>query len=96
MVTTTAGRFEVGRPGDEVAIGDWDCDGTATPAVLRPGTGEVFVFSGWAGGTELVVRALRTIPNAASLVPLQLDGGCAALHVELADGTRVAITGVAT
>ena len=25
---------------DVVVLGDWDCDGDRTPAVLRPGTGE--------------------------------------------------------
>jgi hypothetical protein len=39
--------FLVGEPGDRVAIGDWDCDGTATPAVLRLATGAIYTFAGW-------------------------------------------------
>ena len=31
--------------GDLVAVADWDCDGRATPALVRPSTGEVFVFA---------------------------------------------------
>lgn len=41
-------RFELGRPGDALVVGDWDCDGTATPALYRPSTGEVFLFARWA------------------------------------------------
>ena len=40
-------RYRVGREGDIVVIGDWDCDGDKTPAVLRPATGEIAVFDHW-------------------------------------------------
>ena len=40
-------RFALGAPGDEVLLGDWDCDGRATPAVYRPDTGEVHLFAAW-------------------------------------------------
>jgi hypothetical protein len=39
--------FLVGEAGDRVAIGDWNCDGTATPAVLRLATGAIYTFAGW-------------------------------------------------
>src|SRR5690606_1469011 len=59
--TVTAGdpggaRWSIGQPGDLAALGDWDCDGEATPALLRPSTGEVFVFREWAAeGDPLTV-----------------------------------------
>lgn len=40
-------HFALGAPGDEVVLGDWDCDGSATPAVYRPSTGEVHLFAAW-------------------------------------------------
>jgi hypothetical protein len=40
-------RWRVGEPGDLVAVGDWDCDGTSTPAVLRPSEARLFLFAGW-------------------------------------------------
>lgn len=40
-------RFAFGRPDDVVTLGDWDCDDTATPAVYRPGTGEIYHFNDW-------------------------------------------------
>jgi hypothetical protein len=47
LVAVGADRYEAGAPGDQVVLGDWDCDGEATVALLRPGTGEVFVFDSW-------------------------------------------------
>jgi len=38
----------VGDDGDRAVVGDWNCDGTYTPGVYRPDTGQVFLFAGWA------------------------------------------------
>jgi hypothetical protein len=57
VVEAAGQRWALGEPGDTVAVGDWDCDGLATPAVYRPSSGEVFVFSRWATPEEaLAVR----------------------------------------
>jgi hypothetical protein len=40
-------RYRIGQEGDVVVVGDWDCDGTPTPAVLRPATGDIAVFDRW-------------------------------------------------
>ena len=40
-------RYAIGTEGDLVVIGDWDCDGVATPAIARPGTGPVAMFDRW-------------------------------------------------
>ncbi|MEZ5176867.1 MAG: hypothetical protein R2746_00910 [Acidimicrobiales bacterium] len=40
-------RYEVGEPGDLVVVEDWDCDGAESAGVLRPGTGEIFLFDRW-------------------------------------------------
>lgn len=84
-------RFDVGRPGDLVVLGDWDCDGGATPAVLRPSTGEVFVFSTWAGNEEVVVRPTVRVANAATPHVEAGAGTCAILVVRRADGSQVAV-----
>ncbi len=42
-------RYELGQDGDELVMGDWDCDDRDTPALYRPSTGEVFEFPGFAG-----------------------------------------------
>ncbi|HMV74162.1 MAG TPA: protein kinase, partial [Microthrixaceae bacterium] len=41
VVVAGGHRYRVGRVGDLAAIGDWDCDGTSTIAVLRPEDGTV-------------------------------------------------------
>jgi len=89
-------HFEIGQPGDLVVVGDWDGDGEPTAAVLRPATGEVFVFRSWTSGDEVVVRAVATVEGA---VELQVDraGDRDRLAVRAADGSRHAIlTGAAT
>lgn len=63
--------FEVGRNGDIVRLGDWDCDGSPSPAVLRPESGEIFVFDGWVEGDEIRrVEALTVISDASDLAPI--------------------------
>jgi hypothetical protein len=61
ILTDADGRlFRVGEPGDWLVVGDWDCDGSITPALYRPTTGDVLVFDRWAGdpdGTGEVVSA---------------------------------------
>jgi hypothetical protein len=85
-------RYQVGEPDDMVALGDWDCDGGATPAVLRPSTGEVFVFSTWARDGDVAVPAVERVEGADDLVAERGPGGCARLVVVGADGSRHAIS----
>jgi len=39
----TSTEFTFGDPGDLPRIGDWDCDGIATPAVWRPSNGDLYL-----------------------------------------------------
>lgn len=48
-----AGRLErvlLGRPGDQLLIGDWYCSGRDEPAIYRPRTGDVVFYRAWTGG----------------------------------------------
>ena len=40
-------RIALGRPGDQVVLGDWDCNGTDTPALYQAGAGQVQYFNVW-------------------------------------------------
>jgi hypothetical protein len=94
VVLYGAHRFEVGEPGDVVVVGDWDCDGTATPAVLRPASGEVFVFPSWTSDEDVVVRAQAVVEGAVDLLAEPSAGGdlgCGALVAERADASRVPV-----
>ncbi len=50
-------RFVLGRSGDELLVGDWDCHASSTPAVYRPATGQVFEWNGWAAPGRPVAPA---------------------------------------
>ena len=86
-------RYSVGAPGDLVAVGDWDCDGAATVALVRRPGGEVFVFEGWAAeGADLLAEAVATVADAVAAEPVDVDGdGCPVLVVVAADGTRTEV-----
>lgn len=58
---------ELGQDGDVVALGDWHCAGIATPALLRPSTGEVFVFPEWSLDEVVEVRAVGAFPGATDI-----------------------------
>lgn len=84
--------YEVGLPGDQVVLGDWDCDASATPAVLRPDTGEVFVFGGWAGADAIEAPVTARFPGAADLLTEpQGSPGCVRLLVRRADGSTAQV-----
>lgn len=47
LAGSTVGRFRLGERGDRLVLGDWDGDRDAEPALYRPTTGEVFLWSSW-------------------------------------------------
>lgn len=40
-------RYRLGEPGDRVVLGDWDCDGDATPLVVRSDPPAAYRFDAW-------------------------------------------------
>jgi hypothetical protein len=90
-------RYQVGQSGDHVLVGDWDCVSGATPALLRPSTGEVFIFTTWPADEAVTVHATTKVPGAATLHLEEGAGGCPRLEVRRIDGTAVPVpTGGAT
>lgn len=85
------GRFTIGSPEDVVLAGDWLCRDEPLPALLRPASGEVFVFDRWpAPDEELVGRSVAVVPGAVRLLSTgDPDHPCPQLVAERADGTRV-------
>jgi hypothetical protein len=94
VVEVAGARWAVGQAGDEMLVGDWNCDGVATVAVVRPATGEVFVFNGWADtGADLVATAVPSVSDARSASARDEDGdGCPRLVVTGAAGERTEVT----
>ena len=92
--TISAGpvRWTLGQPGDVIAVGDWECDGRAAPALLRPATGDVFVFPDWAVEDEPVtVEARDRLPGAVAIRGEPADGGCDDLVVDLGSGATATV-----
>jgi len=91
VVRVGSRHWRVARAADVVAVGDWDCDEVATPAVLRPATGEVWAFDTWAGpGEAVTARAVGRVEGAMAIaaVPPAAAGACATLELRLASGAR--------
>lgn len=87
------GRFTVGVPDDVVLAGDWLCRDEPLPALLRPATGEVWVFDRWpSDDEELAGRPVGTVPGSVRLLSgTDPDHPCPHLVAERADGTRVEV-----
>jgi hypothetical protein len=90
-LTSGGHTYRVGQAGDEVLVDDWDCDGERTPALLRPATGEVFVFPRWAEDGSLSVAPVARVIGAEALVSASVGAACPGLAVRTADGDLVAI-----
>lgn len=60
-------RVELGQDGDLAVVADHDCDGVATPVLLRPGSGELFVFTAWSLDEAVEVDATDVVPDATGI-----------------------------
>jgi hypothetical protein len=89
-------RWTLGEPGDLVTVGDWDCDGDASAALLRPATGDVFVFATWAElDRPVTVSAVDQVVGGTSVRAEPAGEGqpaCDRLVVDLAGGGITAVT----
>ncbi len=75
-------HFAVGKPDDQLAIGNWACNGLRTLALLRPSTGNLYVFSSWPGiGQEVAPELIRNVENARSLQARSGENGCDLIEV---------------
>ena len=68
-------RFAFGAAGDGWAVGDWDCDGQLTPALLHAGS--LTVFDAWPGpGAEERGRPVATVAGSRQLSVVAGPDGC--------------------
>ena len=80
--------FAVGQRDDVVVVADWGCTGTTAAAVLRPATGEIWLFDGWVdAGEEATAVPAGRVEGGVSAVAADGDGdGCTDLVVTDASG----------
>jgi hypothetical protein len=85
VLSSAAGRFQIGVAGDVVVLGRWNCAATSLPADLRPATGQIWVFDHWPLGDDPVsarlvgnvsgARSLRVIPGHCDQLLVRRSGG---------------------
>jgi hypothetical protein len=84
-------RFQVNEAADPVAVGRWTCQ-TLLPALLRPATGEVWVWDRWPRGRRPVTgRLVSRVAGATSLRTVTARPGCDTLLITRRTGPPVAI-----
>jgi hypothetical protein len=82
-------RWAVGDETDVAAVGDWDCDGRATAAVVRAATGQVWVYDAWAtAGRTVTARPGPEAPGATAARAVAAPEGCDRLEVTTPGGGR--------
>lgn len=81
--------FTVGNPGDSLAIGRWKCTSGQHLALLRPSTGQVYVFDNWpARGETASPRQVETIKGARSIASASAKS-CDRIAVTTARGSVI-------
>jgi hypothetical protein len=83
-------QYQLGRIGDLVVVRE--CDGVVLPWLLRPSTGELYRFDGWASQEFADAIRVREVHGATGLRVVK-GALCDQIHVEVADGSEVVISG---
>ncbi len=90
LVLVHAGRrFGIGAQGDISLLGDWNCDGTATPALLQPSRSLVAIFSTWPEAGEMLEPAATTVVAGATGLQLVESDECDQLRVVHLNGSTL-------
>jgi len=87
--------FTAGKPGDRVQVADWDCDGTATPAVVRARTDEVFLFRHWPDARHPeTVSPITVAHGIRDLVGSDPGTACELARIRMTDGSVRSLPGL--
>ncbi len=89
LLTHGGRRFALGVSGDFVEIGDWDCDGTATAAIVRPGSGGIALFDDWPEPGETLALPQRWRIDSPTGAEAVADGECDLLRVYTTNGSKL-------
>jgi hypothetical protein len=79
------GTWTFGTDDDRVVVGDWDCDGVDTPALLQP-DGDLYVIDAW---TDDATARFVTTVDAARDARVEPDGSCDRLVIQTSDGRTI-------
>ena len=53
-------QIQLGEPGDQLVLGDWDCDGVDTPGLYKPAAGAVQYYDAWPDAAARLLQPDRT------------------------------------
>lgn len=81
-------RYRIDGGHRRYAVGDWDCDGSATLATLDPATGALTFFTTWPQTGSTQAASTDHVPGAIDLRAEPI-GGCDHLTIVHADGTDI-------
>lgn len=88
VIVKHGGRsYSIGLQDDLVVLGDWDCDGEVTPAIVRPATGGVVLFESWPGVAETIEAPIRWQVDGPNDLKVESVGACDRLRVYTAIGS---------
>ena len=87
-------RYAEGIKGDLVLVGDWDCDDVATPAIVRPSTGEVVMFERWPAAGESISAPANWHVDHTLDAEIDRSGPCDRLRVNTATGSQLIDPGI--
>jgi hypothetical protein len=80
----TPRSYEVGRRGDVLLFGDWDCDGAQSPALYRPSAGEVLYVNSFGvrvGDRTYAEHITHGVPKRGTARVVDDGHGCQNVHV---------------
>jgi len=90
LVIKHAGRrYGLGTSADSVVIGDWNCDGLPTPALLQRSTGIVAIFNAWPESGKSRVPEYTTVESNAEILVSEATDGCDRLRARGPYGSTI-------
>jgi hypothetical protein len=91
LLTVDGTTYRAGGAGDVVTFAPWSCEGAPGVVLLRPSTGEVFVFDEHPTATHPVAATHVTTAVGATDLAISEESECPRAVVITADGTAQAI-----
>lgn len=80
--------WELGTERDQLLLGDWNCDGVDTPALLTAAEHALYVIDEWPRDGSLEARHVTTVPNA-TRAEVERGASCDRIALETDDGEEL-------
>ena len=88
-VVAGGSTYEAGDPGDRIVVADWTCTGEPSVLLLRPATGDLWLFASLPAPDEAVTaQHVATVTGAREIVVDAIDTACPPLVVTDERGVR--------